>query len=201
MASLGRQLQRQLEFQPEAWAVNLGVLGFILTLTGAHMTLTWPFAKYFPFDNLVFGEPSLALGVLLLVVTLYLWRRAEPLRSSPDLLNEAAALVRPLTFFLVGLGLSLLAIACAGIVFQLFAAPPAEPISGAFAAYPWVAAIFIPGWFALVGLAVLLLPFALRQTAGVTSGLSVLVWWLLLSGLAFLLFGVLNYYTHIRSYL
>ena len=199
LAALGRQLQRRLEFHPEAWALNFSVLGFLLALTGAHMTLTWPFAKYFPFDNIIFGEPSLALGVLLLAVALYLWVRAAYLRSSSDLQGEIAIVVRPLTFLLVGLGLSLLAIACAGIAFQLFAAPPEEPISGAFAAYPWVEATFISGLFGTTGLAVLLLPFAVgRTSAGTTSALSVFVWVLLvLSGLAFLLFGALNYYTHI----
>lgn len=39
----------------ESWALAAGVLGAILTVTGAHMTLTWPFAKYFPFDNIIFS--------------------------------------------------------------------------------------------------------------------------------------------------
>lgn len=202
LVSLGREIQTRKTIHPEGWALNFGVLGFILTLTGAHMTLTWPFAKYFPFDNIIFGEPSLAFGVLLLGVAFYLWKRAEVLRVSPNLLGEVVAVARPLTFFIVGLGLSLVAIACAGIVFRLFAAPPEEPISGQFAAYPWVEAIFMSGLFGLVGVAALLFPFVLRQvdSAQTTapSGLSNLLGGVMMvAGTAFLLFGALNYFTHI----
>jgi uncharacterized membrane protein len=52
---LGRSLVSREKFAAESWALAAGVLGFILTVTGAHMTLTWPFAKYFPFDNIIFG--------------------------------------------------------------------------------------------------------------------------------------------------
>ncbi|WP_219966457.1 DUF981 family protein [Deinococcus irradiatisoli] len=94
LVSLGRHLQARRPIVPEAWALNFGVLGTLLTLTGAHMTLTWPFAKYFPFDNIIFGEPSLAFGVLLLGSAFYLWRRAEVLRSSRDLIGEVSAAAR-----------------------------------------------------------------------------------------------------------
>lgn len=202
LVSLGREIQTRKAIHPEGWALNFGVLGFILTLTGAHMTLTWPFAKYFPFDNIIFGEPSLAFGVLLLGVAFYLWKRAEALRASPNVLGEVVAVARPLTFFVAGLGLSLIAIACAGIVFRLFAAPPEEPISGQFAAYPWVEAIFMSGLFGLVGVAALLFPLVLRQAdaaqMAAPSGLGKLLGGVMVvAGTAFLLFGALNYFTHI----
>lgn len=202
LASLGRDLQQRKAIHPEAWALNFGVLGFLLTLTGAHMTLTWPFAKYFPFDNIIFEEPSLAFGVLLLGMALYLWKRAERFREPADPLAEIVAVARPLSIFIVGLGLSLVAIACAGIAFRLFAAPPEEPISGRFAAYPWVEAVFMSGLFGLVGVAALLAPLTLRQLSSgrpaAPSGLSRLLGVVTaLAGLAFLLFGALNYYTHI----
>jgi hypothetical protein len=37
---------------------------------GAHMTLTWPLVGPTAFDNIAFGEPSLALGVILLAGSL-----------------------------------------------------------------------------------------------------------------------------------
>lgn len=61
---LGRSLLMKKTEDMEGRALALGVPGLILTATGLHMTLTWPFAKYFPFDNIIFGEPSLAFGVL-----------------------------------------------------------------------------------------------------------------------------------------
>lgn len=198
LAALGRAVLQKRELYPEGWALNFGVLGFILTLTGAHMTLTWPFAKYFPFDNIIFGETSLGFGVLLLAAAFFLWRRAELLRTSPEPARELARVAQPFRFIVFGLGLALIAIACAGISFQLFAAPPEEPISGRFADYSWVEAIFMSGLFALVGVAALLFPFALRLEAGKPTALQKATGGLLgLTGLAFLSFGALNYYTHI----
>ena len=105
-----------------------------------------------------------------------------------------------MAIFIIGLGLSLLAIAAAGIIFQLFAAPPEEPISGAFAQWPWVEATFMSGLFALVGVGAILFPFSARRfgprqrprPVEVVTGLA-----LGLGGLAFLLFGALNFFTHI----
>ncbi|MBB6018537.1 DUF981 family protein [Deinococcus radiopugnans] len=200
LAALGRTVARKEPFHAEGWALNLGVLGFILTLTGAHMTLTWPFAKYFPFDNIIFGEPSLAFGVILLAAAFYAWKRAAALRDPATVGRELAAAAQPLSIFVTGLGLSMIAIACAGIAFQLFAAPPEEPISGRFAQYPWLEAIFISGLYATVGLTALLYPFFVRQASAGESGgavQKVTGVLLVLDGLAFLLFGALNYYTHI----
>ena len=200
LVSLARSLHRDSTFRAEGWALGAGVLGFILTLTGAHMTLTWPFAKYFPFDNIIFGETSLGFGVLLLAAAFYLWKRAKLLAESEDRAAEAAAAAKPLGIFVFGLGLALFGIATAGIVFQLFAAPAEEPISGAFAQWPWLEATFMSGLFALIGVGAVLFPFALksfeqdRPLSGVAKTTGV-VW--VVAGIAFLLFGALNFYTHI----
>nr|WP_275759847.1 DUF981 family protein [Salinibacterium metalliresistens] len=197
---LGRSLHRDTMFRSTGWALAFGVLGALLTITGAHMTLTWPFAKYFPFDNIIFGETSLGFGVLLLAAALFLWKRGSRLESAEDRPAEAAATAQPLGIFIFGLGLSLFAIAAAGLVFQLFAAPPEEPISGAFSQWPWVETTFMSGLFALVGVGAVLFPFTLRsfsasrpltavtKIVGITWGLA---------GLAFGLFGALNFFTHI----
>ncbi len=89
----------------------------------------------------------------------------------------------------------MLAIVCAGIAFQLFAIPPEERISGRIANYPWLEANFISGLYATVGLTALLYPFFIRQTGSGVQRLSRVL--LVLSDLAFLLFGALNYYIHI----
>ncbi|TFB66858.1 DUF981 family protein [Cryobacterium sp. Hz9] len=197
---LGRALTSREKFSAESWSLAAGVLGVILTLTGAHMTLSWPFAKYFPFDNIIFGETSLGLGVLLLAAAFYLWRRAAVIDVSDDVGALLARTAQPLGVFIFGLGLALFAIAAAGVTFQLFAAPPEEPISGAFAAYPWIEAIFMSGLFALVGVGAVLFPFALRgfSSKARPGALQIIVGFVWgLSGLAFLLFGALNFFTHI----
>ncbi len=66
---------------------------------------------------------------------------AVPRRPTPG--GGGAQLARtahPFGIFVFGLGLAMFGIAAAGMVFQLFAAPPEEPISGAFAECPWVEA-------------------------------------------------------------
>lgn len=195
-----RALKREKNVNLESWALVFAVPGFILTVTGTHMSLTWPMAKYFPFDNIIFGETSFGFGVLLLAAAFYLWKRGSEVTGSDDPLRFVARTAEPLSVFIVGLGLSLIAIAAAGLVFRLFAAPAEEPISGLFAAYPWIEATFMSGMFGFVGIGAILFPFALR---GLSNGSSItgtqrivgFVWGL--SGLGFFLFGALNFFTHI----
>ncbi|GIG66629.1 DUF981 family protein [Phytomonospora endophytica] len=197
VAAFGRRLaDTETALPVEGFALAFGVVGAILTGTGLHMTLTWPLAAGgFPFDNVIFGEPALAFGVMLLAAALYLWKRGMALAESPDRIGHVRRLAGPLSVFVLGMGLACFGIAAAGVKYKLFAAPPEEPISGEFADYPMIEAVFISGLYFVVGLGAVLLPFALRKWS---AGLVKLVWlcWTL-TGLAFLLFGALNYFTHI----
>lgn len=184
------------ELHPEGWALAFGVLGTILTLTGLHMTLTWPLAAGgFPFDNIIFGEPALAFGVLLLAAGAYLWRRGRILEEHPDRVRYLAGLAGPVSVFVFGMGLACFGIAAAGVWYKLFAAPKEEPISGLLADHPMVEAVFISLLYLLVGLGAVLFPFALKSgKAGLAK--VILVCWAI-AGVLFLLFGALNYFTHI----
>lgn len=194
---LGRELLSRRAVVPDGWALAFGVLGLILSTTGLHMTLTWPLAAGgFPFDNIIFGETSLGFGVLLLAAAFYLWRRGAAL-SGEGALERILKVAQPMSIFVFGMGLGLFGIAVAGVTYQLFAAPPQEPITGLFAAYPLVEAIFISGLFALVGLGAVLFPFALKEHTGISAiGKIIGVSWGL-AGVAFLVFGAMNYFTHI----
>ncbi|MGY1884877.1 DUF981 family protein [Blastococcus sp. SYSU DS0753] len=194
---LGRQLLKDPREAPtEGYALAFAVLGLILTLTGAHMTLTWPLAPDFPFDNIIFGEPALAFGVLMLVAAVHLWRRGTALREAPDALAAFSRAYLPVSVFVVGMGLASFGIAAAGVRYTLFAAPPEEPISGQFADHPMVEAVFISGLYVLVGVGAVLFPLALRaRRVGAVATVVSAAWGL--AGLAFLLFGALNYFTHI----
>jgi hypothetical protein len=193
------------ELNTDGWALVFGVLGFILTATGLHMSLTWPLAAGgFAFDNVIFGETSLAFGVLMLAAAWYLWKRGAELKADPDPLGMAASTVRPLSIFIAALGLALFAIALAGMVYQLFAAPAQEPISGTFADCPMVEATFMSLLFALVGVGAVVFPFAVRKVLSTpvetpTKGASFtaigVVW--TIPGIVFILFGAMNFYTHI----
>jgi uncharacterized membrane protein len=195
-----RQLTGEPEIDLRAWSMAFAVPGFILTVTGVHMTLTWPMAKYFPFDNIIFGETSFGFGVLLLAAAFYLWTQAAMIVANGDAARMLARSAQSMSLFIIGMGLSLIAIAGAGMYNKLFAAPPEEPISGMFASYPWIEATFISGMFALVGIGAILLPLALRELAKGTDRSPVqsvigICWGL--TGLGFLLFGALNFFTHI----
>jgi uncharacterized membrane protein len=198
----GRQLMRQPELvSSEGWALTFGALGGILTATGLHMTLTWPLAAGgFPFDNIIFGETSLGFGVLLLGAAFYLWKRGAAALATTKPVEALARVAQPISVFVGGLGLSLLAIAAAGINYKLFAAPPQEPISGEFASHPMIEATFMSGLIAIVGLGALAFVVLVHQ---VLSGAAAVVWgritgWLWgISGVLFLLFGAMNFFTHI----
>ena len=200
IVKFARALNRDKNVNPDAWALAFAVPGFILTVTGIHMTLTWPMAKYFPFDNIIFGETSFGFGALLLAAAFYLWKRGDVIVASDDPARYLSAASRPLSLFVVGMGLALGAIAMAGLYFQLFAAPPEEPISGMLAPYPWVEATFMSGMFGFVGIGAVLFPLALKgfslgaPSTGIQRIVS-FVWYL--SGLGFFLFGALNFFTHI----
>jgi len=197
---LGRELYWRRSIVPEAWALAFGVLGLILTATGLHMTLTWPLASIAPFDNIIFGEPSLAFGVILLAASFVLWARRGEFADgdSPgqdSRLGYVKRLAAPLSVFAAGLGLGLFGIAAAGWTYTLFAAPVEEPISGLFADYPMLEASFISGLYVLVGIGAVLLPLAIYRTNRFLVMTIGICW--ALAGLAFTLFGALNYLTHI----
>src|SRR5699024_12531544 len=102
---------------------------------------------------------------------------------------------KPVSTSALVMGLGLLGSAVGGVRYQLFAAPPQEPISGTFADYPRVEAIFISGLLALVGVGAALFPLALRDGAVVVR--KIIGWFWGIAGVALLLFGALNFFTHI----
>jgi uncharacterized membrane protein len=124
-------------FSPGAWAWAFLPLGLILLVTGIHMSLTWPLqpvpAAASPHccraDNIIFGEPSLFFGTLLLAlagVLLGFARQASQGGPQTVLLAEA---LRPLGYVGAVAGLTLFPIAFAGAYFGMFIAPPEEPFS------------------------------------------------------------------------
>lgn len=196
LVRLGRDITHDRDVvSPEGYAAGLGVTGLILVATGLHMTLTWPLAPEFPFDNVVFGEPCLGFGTMLVAVAVLAWARGDRLLASPDPVGEIVRMARPLSLFIAGLGLALIGIAAAGMRYRLFAAPPQEPISGwYFSKYPWIEATFISGLWALVGAGALGFAIAVNVSR---RWFTFVAWAWCLSGLALVLFGALNFFTHI----
>ncbi|WP_413513560.1 DUF981 family protein [Myroides odoratus] len=200
LAAIGKSLLYNTKVNPKGWAMNLFTLALILVTTGLHMTVTWPLAKYFPFDNIIFGEPSLVLGAMLLPIAYYFWKNEKELIDREDRLQLVAANFRHFKYLMIGIGLGMIGIAFAGVIYQLFAAPKEEPISGMFADYPMFEAVCISLVYAGIGVAAVSTPKILEKfTAGeYFTNFSKFGYFLfVLVGWVWLLFGALNYFTHV----
>jgi len=205
LVRFGSQIMKGRRIDLEGWAAGFAIPGFILTLLGGRMTMTWPLSKVgLPFDDIIFGEPSLAFGVMLLAGAFILYRKAKQwpagkIEKSVDreetFAHCLADAVRPISYFAAAMSLVLIAIAVAGVYFKLFAAPPEEPISGKFADYPMLEATFISGLYALAGIGAILFPFSLNNKMPVLNRIMGICW--IISGFLLVLFGALNYFTHI----
>ncbi len=203
LVMFGRAVFYRKKFSAEGYSLAFGVLGVILFSMGLHMSLTWPIARIAPYDNFIFGEPSVAFGAMLFAASIYLWKRGARLevpRSSGDVevgdeeAEDLARLLLPTSLFAAAMGLVCFAVAAAGWKYTLWAAPPQEPISGNFANHPLIEATFISLLYVGVGVGAVLLPLLLMTRKRVIA--SLIGWAWTLAGIGFTLFGALNYFTH-----
>lgn len=190
----------------EGWAGFFGVTGLLLLALGLHTTVTWPFGgDGFEYANIAFGQPAAGFGALLLFAAVYLWRHRALFAADADndpangAANGAALRsLKPVSIFVGALGLGMAVLAITFVRFQLGAAPPEEPISGRFGHLPLLEALFLGGLWGIVAIGALL--FAVAQ---LTDRASLLLWaaraWIV-GGVVFLLFGAMNFYTHIGMY-
>jgi uncharacterized membrane protein len=187
-------------FSPGAWAWAFLPLGLILVITGIHMSLTWPLqpvpAAASPHccraDNIIFGEPSLFFGAILLALggTL-IWFTRQASESGQKTVRLVEAL-RPLGYVGAVAGLTLFPIAFAGAYFGMFIAPPEEPFSSMFRTHN-IETWYVVAAYALTGLGAVLVPLGLRWPR---------LWWLasvplVVSGLMLLWIGLVSYFGHI----
>ncbi|TQJ50575.1 DUF981 family protein [Phycicoccus sp. SLBN-51] len=193
-------LIRGRRIESEGWAGFFGVTGILLLTLGLHTTVTWPFGgKGFEYANIAFGQPAAGFGALLLFAAVYLWRhRALFAGDAEEASARALSALRPVSVFVGALGLAMGVLAIAFVRFQLGAAPPEEPISGRFGHLPLLEALFLGGLWGVVAVGAVL--FA---TAQLTNRPQLLRWairaWVV-GGVVFLLFGAMNFYTHIGMY-
>ncbi|MDQ2621842.1 MAG: DUF981 domain-containing protein [Actinomycetota bacterium] len=211
LAALGRRFVSGSPVHRQAWAAPFLAVGAILTFLGGVMTVTWPLTGPVAFDNIVFGEPTLACGVLLLAGGFLLgsdrfWRKSDtgavagyaPESISTESWARLSTLFQPLSWFAFVMGLALVSIAFVGPFFTPWEAPPTEPISGEFANVEWLENSFISLLYLVIAVGCLLLPFALSRTLERAKGLLRVIgiaW--AISGIVLTLFGSMNFYTHI----
>lgn len=214
---LGWRLLRGKTIHPTGWVAAFIALGAIMAFLGAVMTTTWPLKQVAPNccqqDNIIFGEPILAYGVILLTASALLWRTskrwaADPSAGEPSRQSKATVggelfvaslsdALQPLSVFVFATGLMLIALAFAGVRFKLFAAPPSEPISGVASGHPYIEATFISTLYALMGVGAILFPFFLRTLSQRLAKMIGIAW--LIPGVIWLVFAAMNYYTHVGS--
>ena len=193
-------LIRNKRINSEGWAGFFGVTGLVLLVLGLHTTVTWPYGGGgFEYANIAFGQPAAGFGALLMLAAVYLWRHRALFEGDVETANASAiAALKPAGIFVGALGLGMAVLATSFVRFQLGAAPPEEPISGRFGHLPILEALFLGGLWGIVAAGALLFAIALW-----TNRLHLLrwaVWAWVVGGVVFLLFGAMNFYTHIGMY-
>lgn len=184
----------------EGWASFFGITGLLLLVLGIHTTVTWPFGgDGFEYANIAFGQPAAAFGALLVFAAIYLWRHRELYAGDVETANaKTMESLKPSSIFVGVLGLSMAVLAITFVRFQLGAAPPEEPISGRFGHMPWIEALFLGGLWGIVAVGALL--YAIAFLTERPHLLRWAVWAFVIGGVVFLLFGAMNFYTHIGMY-
>lgn len=191
IAMLLKKLYKRERVAPEGWALLFAPTGAILTVLGFAITITWPYRVPGTFDaNILFGEPAVGFGLLLLAASFYLWHERLTLDFA-----KTWRVLKPVSIYVFALGLVMGACAISWVRYKLGAAPPTEPISGYFSGHPMVEASFLFVLYGLVAVGALLFPLV---TSGQKAKVAKFIHWVwLIAGIVFLLFSAMNYYTHI----
>jgi len=209
VALLGLQIKQRQAVAAEGWSLLFAIVGLTLSILGFIMSITWPFRAPGTFTgNVLMGEPSAAFGLLLLAASFYLWQRravfaaigsASEVESSEAMATVKRAM-KPVSIFVFATGLFMLACAVAWIRFRLGNAPSVEPLTGYLATVilanaPIAESYFLGILWGLIALGGLLFPLALSSGSKAVYKIIFLAW--LIAGIAFMLFGSLNFYTHV----
>lgn len=200
VAQLLGQFAEGQKVQPEGFALAFGITGFIQTVLGLTISLTWPYTKVLH-ANIMLGEPALAFGALLIAAAFFLWRKRDTivdLGQGDDKSAKACAylraVLRPVSVWVFATGLMMASLVVAIVYYQLGHAPPQEPISGYFGD-TWVEPGFLALLWSLISIGALLAPTALAKWN--SKGMNIVrLCWTVAGGLL-VLFSAMNYFTHI----
>jgi len=200
VAKLLKQFAHGEQVQPEGFALAFGITGFIQTVLGLAISVTWPYTKVLH-ANIMLGEPALAFGALLVAAAFFLWFKRDTVvdlgqgnersaRASAYLL----AVLRPVSVWVFATGLMMASLVVAIIYYQLGHAPPQEPISGYFGD-TWVEPGFLALLWSLISVGALLAPMAVAKWNSKGMNIARLCW--TVAGGLLVLFSAMNYFTHI----
>src|SRR5262245_8150750 len=76
VAQLLKQFADGEKVQPEGFALAFGITGFIQTVLGLTIAITWPYTKVLH-ANIMLGEPALVFGALLIEAAVFLWCKRD----------------------------------------------------------------------------------------------------------------------------
>jgi Protein of unknown function (DUF981) len=200
VAGLFKKLANGAKVQPEGYALSFGATGFILTVLGTTISVMWPYTKVLH-ANIMMGEPALAFGVSLVAAAFFLWSKSEIFKDlgegnerSQQAIAYFAAVLRPVSLWVFAMGLMMASLTVAILYYKLGQAPPQEPISGLFSESR-LEPIFLAFLWGLTSLGALLLPAGVRKWNRKLLMISVICW--AIAGVVIVLFGAMNYFTHI----
>jgi hypothetical protein len=202
LALLGKKLTRREVIAPEGWALAFGIVGVVLTFLSGLMAVTWPLTVNPPL-NILFAEPSLMLGVMLIAASIFLAKQKTAVNALASTDKKVAAeadiylrrVLAPVSWIIFGVGLILAFSTIAIFRFTIVgSAPAAEPISGLLHDYPLIENTFFGILYGLPTVGALLTPLALRKPRSRLPAIVGYSW--AIAGVSFLLFSALNYYTH-----
>lgn len=195
-----KQFTNDEKVQPEGFAEAFGITGFIQTVLGLVISIMWPYSRVLH-ANIMMGEPALALGVLLIAASFFMWRKREVFEAlgagnerSAQASAYIVAVLRPVSAWVFATGLMMASLTVAILYYQLGHAPPQEPISGYFAD-SWVEPTFLALLWGLISLGALLIP------AGIAKGnrkvVTIVRFSWNVAGVLLVFFSAMNYFTHI----
>lgn len=200
VAQLLKRFAQGEKVQPEGFALAFAITGFIQTVLGLTISVTWPYTKVLH-ANIMLGEPALAFGVLLLAAAFFLWRKRDTVLDLGQANEKSAkasayllAVFRPVSVWVFATGLMMASLVVAIIYYQLGHAPREEPISG-YLGDTWVEPGFLALLWSLISLGALLAPVAVAKWN--SKGMNVARFCWAVAGGLLVLFSAMNYFTHI----
>jgi uncharacterized membrane protein len=163
----------------KAWGWTFGVLGGLLIVLGIHVNIAWPLLGA---ANIIFGEPSLIFGVLLVAAAAIIYRTPidgepetlvnvddhvgqESLWRAGDLPPELRVAFRPLALVGALAGIMVILLGWAGAAFgTIVFRPPTTEWPTGLVAGTGLEIVYMVGTYTVLGIGALLLPAGLRDS-------------------------------------
>ena len=156
-----------------AWAWTFAGLGSILTVFGIHTLVSWPLLGG---ANLIFGDPSVIFGMLLLVASVIIYQtpvdgEEDPSSESPikisgveNMPENLTVALRPVGYVAAFTGPMLILLAVGGAAFGkiVFRPPPNEFPTGIIAG-TGIEMVYFIITYGILGIGAMLLPIALHN--------------------------------------